>query len=99
MVFQAETQPKIFSIELLPSTGMCVRCGPGEAGLLVSKILSFDRGGPRDFKPYVNNEEATRKKLLRDVWKKGDSVFSTGDVMTMDEHGWLFFQVNRAWEG
>ena len=75
-----------------PNTGMCVRCNPGEVGLLVSKILSFDRGGPRAFKPYVNNEEATKKKLLRNVWKRGDSVFSTGDVMTMDEHGWLFFQ-------
>lgn len=75
-----------------PNTGMCIRCSPGEVGLLVSKILSFDRGGPKAFKPYVSNEEATKKKLLRNVWKKGDFVFSTGDLMTMDGHGWLFFQ-------
>ena len=36
-------------------TGLCIRSPPGEAGLLVSKILSFDRGGPRAFKVSVPN--------------------------------------------
>jgi solute carrier family 27 fatty acid transporter 1/4 len=83
-----------------PSNGLCVPCTPNESGLLACQILSFDRGGPKAFKPYVvgrgdsKEEDAAKKKLLHDVWKKGDTVFSTGDVMMADKHGWMFFQVS-----
>ncbi len=33
-----------------PKTGLCMSPGFGEPGLLVSKILAFDRGGPKAFK-------------------------------------------------
>ena len=37
------------------------------------------------------NKESSKKKVLCDVFRKGDSYFLTGDVMRMDEEGWVFF--------
>ncbi len=42
----------------------------------------------------MNNADETEKKLLRDVYKKGDVCFRSGDLMVKDEDGWLFFKVN-----
>src|SRR6202012_5141592 len=33
----------------------------------------------------------TQKKILRYVFKKGDSWFRTGDLMRRDEHGYFYF--------
>ena len=44
------------------------------------------------FDGYVNNQEATEKKIARDVLKKGDQWCLSGDVMYWDERGYLFFQ-------
>ena len=47
----------------------------GELGELAGKIV---KGNPvREFDGYVN-KGATEKKILHDVWKKGDSAFMTG---------------------
>ena len=35
--------------------------------------------------------EATEKKLLRDVFKKGDLYFRTGDLMKRDKEGYFYF--------
>ncbi len=43
----------------------------------------------------MNNEVDTKKKLLHNVWRSGDNLFSTGDLVTMDEFGWLYFQVGH----
>ena len=54
--FMENTHPRSAGAPLRdPDTGLCIRTPPGEAGLLVSKILSFDRGGPRAFKVSVLN--------------------------------------------
>lgn len=73
-------------------TGLCIRCGPHEPGELVGKVRDDDRGGPDKFKAYVGKSEETTKKMLRNIWKRGDIGFRTGDIMVMDEHGWLFFK-------
>ena len=39
-----------------PATGLCVTCGPGEPGELVSRILKEDRGGPENFKVSIVGE-------------------------------------------
>merc|ERR1719211_310749 len=56
----------------------------------------------RDFQGYAD-KEATKKKVMKDVWRKGDMCFRSGDILVMDELGWLYFK-DRAgdtfrWKG
>lgn len=69
--------------------GLCIRCQPGEAGEFVGKIV---RGDPvRDFHGYAD-ETASKKKVVRDVFRKGDAAFLSGDILVMDEEGYLYFK-------
>merc|ERR1712139_60149 len=43
-----------------------------------------------DFEGYTN-AEATEKKDARDVFKKGDSYFRTGDLIRRDKKGYFYF--------
>lgn len=38
------------------------------------------------------DEKATQKKLMRDVFVKGDLYFNTGDVLMQDELGYYYFR-------
>ena len=68
--------------------GLCVTCKPGEPGEFVGKIV---KGHPsRGFDGYVD-KEATQKKIAHDVMKKGDMWFRSGDLLIMDEFGWMYF--------
>ena len=70
-------------------TGLCVRCQPGEPGEFVGQIV---RNHPvRDFHGYAD-KTATEKKILKDVWKKGDLCFRSGDMLVMDQFGYLYFK-------
>ena len=35
--------------------------------------------------------KATRKKIVNDVLRTGDAWFRSGDLLTMDEFGWMYF--------
>jgi fatty-acyl-CoA synthase len=67
--------------------GLCIECGPQEAGEAVGRISA--RAG-RGFEGY-SDKKATEKKVLRDVMVKGDAWFRTGDLMRRDEHGYFHF--------
>lgn len=69
--------------------GVCMRCGPGETGEFVGKIIEGDP--TRSFDGYANTE-ATKKKIVRDVFWKGDMAFSSGDLLEMDEYGYVYFK-------
>lgn len=71
------------------SRGVCMRCGPGETGEFVGKIIEGDP--TRSFDGYANTE-ATKKKIVRDVFWKGDMAFSSGDLLEMDEYGYVYFK-------
>ncbi|OXA54746.1 Long-chain fatty acid transport protein 1 [Folsomia candida] len=73
-----------------PKTGFLVQCGPYEMGELVGKIQKDHAF--RDFKGYASDKAANSKKILSDVFKKGDSVFRTGDLFMKDELGYLYFK-------
>lgn len=82
------------------SSGLATLCENGEPGELVGRI---DRGHPvRDYHGYADNTSSD-KKIINDVWRKGDRFFRSGDVFVMDELGWLYFK-DRAgdtfrWKG
>ncbi|XP_067662687.1 long-chain fatty acid transport protein 4-like [Haliotis asinina] len=69
--------------------GMCIHAQPGETGELVGKIV---KGNPlREFDGYVN-KKASEKKVVQNVFRKGDTAFLTGDVLMMDELGYMYFR-------
>lgn len=71
------------------ANGLCQPCGPGESGEFVGKIVESDP--TRSFDGYVN-KEASSKKILRNVFKRGDAVFASGDLLTIDDLGYVYFK-------
>ncbi|OCT65387.1 long-chain fatty acid transport protein 4 [Xenopus laevis] len=69
--------------------GLCIPCKPGEPGQLVGRIIQSDP--LRRFDGYVN-EGATNKKIASDVFKCGDMAYLTGDVLVMDDLGYMYFR-------
>ena len=63
-----------------PKTGLCLLSKPGEAGEFVGKIVKNNPA--RSFDGYVD-PDATEKKIVRDVLRKGDMWFRSGDLLTM----------------
>ncbi|XP_063084137.1 long-chain fatty acid transport protein 1 isoform X9 [Cavia porcellus] len=77
------------TMELLrDARGLCIPCEPGEPGLLVGQINQQDP--LRRFDGYVS-ESATSKKIVHSVFHKGDSAYLSGDVLVMDELGYMYF--------
>lgn len=71
-----------------PKTGLCIECAPGEAGEAIGKI---DAADPRtSFEGYTKQADS-EKKLLRNVFEKGDLWFRTGDLLKADEKGYFYF--------
>jgi fatty-acyl-CoA synthase len=67
--------------------GLCIECGPDEVGEALGGMSA--RAG-REFEGYTNPADSA-KKMLRDVFKKGDVWFRTGDLMRRDGHGYFYF--------
>ncbi len=65
--------------------GRVVPCAAGEPGELLVKITETQR-----FEGYTN-EEATKKKILRDAFEDGDAYFRSGDLLKIDERGYFYF--------
>ncbi len=81
--------------------GLCIACPRNEVGEAIGRIGTADEGGGR-FEGYTDAGE-TEKKVLRDVFAKGDAWFRTGDLMRQDEQGFFHF-VDRVgdsfrWKG
>jgi fatty-acyl-CoA synthase len=70
--------------------GFCVRCAPNEAGLAIGKIRKDTSDAGNRFDGYTSQQE-TEKKILRNVFVKGDAWFATGDLMRKDEQGYFYF--------
>jgi len=74
---------------LREDNGHCIPCGPGEVGEAIGRIGTADEGGGR-FEGYTDAGD-TEKKILRDVFAKGDAWFRTGDLMRLDAKGFFHF--------
>jgi fatty-acyl-CoA synthase len=82
-------------VPLRDESGLCVACARGEVGEAIGRIGAADEGGGR-FDGYTDAGE-TEKKILRDVFAKGDAWFRTGDLMRLDAQGFFHF-VDRVGE-
>jgi acyl-CoA synthetase (AMP-forming)/AMP-acid ligase II len=71
-----------------PKTGLCGPPNQDEAGELLFKLTSDVK---QRFQGYYGDAESTKKKILRDVFRKGDAWFRTGDVMKWDRDGRMYF--------
>jgi fatty-acyl-CoA synthase len=69
------------------SGGFCIECADNEVGEAIGKIV---KEPGRDFEGYTRAED-TQKKILRDVFAKGDAWFRTGDLMKRDRLGYFYF--------
>lgn len=69
--------------------GPCTACAPGKIGEAIGRIGSAVEGGGR-FEGYTDAHE-TEKKILHDVFSKGDRWFRTGDLMRLDAEGYFHF--------
>ncbi len=66
--------------------GFCVECGADEVGEAIGKI-DEQRGR---FEGYSKGTD-TEKKILRDVFEKGDAWFRTGDLLRRDKQYYYYF--------
>lgn len=71
------------------ANGFCIRAKTGEAGILIGAISK--RKAVNQFTGYAD-KEATEKKIMRNVFKKGDEYFNSGDILIRDELGYYFFK-------
>jgi fatty-acyl-CoA synthase len=70
--------------------GLCICCGPNEAGEAIGKLIGGSSNIGNRFEGY-NSEADSEKKVLRDAFEPGDAWFRTGDLMKRDEHGFFYF--------
>lgn len=72
-----------------PKTGLCKKVPRGEPGEL---LYILDPADPSSaFQGYFQYPKATESKIIRDVVKKGDVYFRTGDMIRWDREGRWFF--------
>ncbi|XP_034451524.1 long-chain fatty acid transport protein 1-like [Hippoglossus hippoglossus] len=71
------------------SQGLCVPCPPGEPGMLMGLINPADP--LRRFDGYAD-QDSTNQKIVHNVFKMGDSAYISGDVLVMDEYGYMYFR-------
>jgi fatty-acyl-CoA synthase len=76
--------------------GFCESSGVDQAGEAVGLIPPEDSARVGRFEGYAD-AEASRSKVLRDVFKPGDAWYRTGDLMRRDAAGYYYF-VDRLGE-
>ncbi|HTV29877.1 MAG TPA: long-chain-acyl-CoA synthetase [Xanthobacteraceae bacterium] len=67
--------------------GLCIRCKTDEPGEAIGRIGD---GAGGTFEGYTSEKESERK-ILRNVFEKGDSWYRTGDLMRKDSAGFFYF--------
>jgi fatty-acyl-CoA synthase len=72
------------------ANGLCLRCAPNEPGEALGQIHAGTGAQGSRFEGYTD-KAASEKKLLRDVFTKGDLWLRSGDLMRKDEKGFFYF--------
>ena len=71
-------------------SGLCVRCAADEAGEAIGRIHDGAAHAAAEFEGYTD-AAASQKKILRDVFERGDAWYRTGDLMRADTSGYFYF--------
>ncbi|KAJ8679470.1 hypothetical protein QAD02_015257 [Eretmocerus hayati] len=71
------------------SDGFCIRAKPHEPGMFIGLIKQGNAS--REFNGYLDRE-ASKKKIIEDVFVRGDKAFLTGDILVQDEFGYFYFK-------
>jgi fatty-acyl-CoA synthase len=82
--------------------GLCVRAAPNEVGEAIGRLQADPSNVGSWFEGYTD-ESASRSRILRDVFERGDAWCRTGDLMRRDARGYFYF-VDRVgdtfrWKG
>ena len=82
--------------------GFCIPCAANEIGEALGRLDTGRNEPGGSFEGYTD-AEATKRKILRDVFVRGDAWFRTGDLMRKDDRGYFYF-VDRVgdtfrWKG
>jgi fatty-acyl-CoA synthase len=77
------------AMPLRGSDGFCRRCMTGEVGEAIGRVANASSFAER-FEGYTDAAE-TARKVLRDVFERGDAWFRTGDLMRQDRDGFFYF--------
>ena len=80
--------------------GHCVACPADEVGEAIGRVVDADAA--TRFEGYTD-AQASRDRILRDVFAKGDAWYRSGDLMRRDAQGFFYF-VDRVgdtfrWKG
>jgi len=70
--------------------GFCIRAATNEAGEAIGRIAKDSSRAGGEFEGYTD-AEASKRKVLRDVFERGDAWFRTGDLMRMDANAFFYF--------
>lgn len=70
--------------------GFCIPCAPDEVGEALGRIGNGPGSFGGRFEGYTSREDSERK-ILRDVFARGDAWFRTGDLMRKDATGYFYF--------
>jgi fatty-acyl-CoA synthase len=71
-------------------SGLCMRCATGEAGEAIGRIHEGGAHAAAAFEGYTD-AAASQRKILRDVFERGDAWYRTGDLMRADAGGYFYF--------
>lgn len=83
--FDVETEQPIRGAD-----GFCIECGDDEVGEMIGQIINDPEKPAARFEGYAD-KAATEKKVMRDVFEKGDAWFRTGDLTRRDADGYFYF--------
>ena len=70
--------------------GFCIRCAANQSGEAIGEISDDPANIGSRFEGYTDGDASSRK-ILRNVFKPGDSWVRTGDLMRKDEKGFFYF--------